>query len=75
MNAEIVVFDEFGASDKHTKFADFLQFKDEEEEFIPEPVSDIHDTAVIFFSSGTTGYPKGIKTSHYALICQAISIM
>lgn len=63
--AEIVVF---GESDRYTKFSVFLEAKEGEEEFTPEREVDDMDTAIIFFSSGTTGLPKGICLTHYGLL-------
>lgn len=65
---EIVVF---GSSFQNTPFADFLTPCDGENEFEPYETENIRETGVIFFSSGTTGMPKGICTSHYALYLQA----
>ncbi|KAJ8919720.1 hypothetical protein NQ315_006248 [Exocentrus adspersus] len=76
LEVEVVVFDELGlVSDKHTSFSEFLQPSQDEDAFVPETIPSLGETAVIFFSSGTTGYPKGILTSHYALICQPINFI
>lgn len=63
--AEVVVF---GESDRHAKFSVFLEEKEGEEDFTPEKEIDDMDTAIIFFSSGTTGLPKGICLTHYGLL-------
>lgn len=60
----------FGESDVHTKFAEFTQIQNFEKEFEPVKV-DNQETAVIFFSSGTTGLAKGIEISHHLLIYNA----
>lgn len=66
-NTEIVVI---GSSDKYSTYADFLQPKSKtmEDNFVPANVDDVKNTAAIFFSSGTTGLPKGIEISHYSMI-------
>lgn len=73
IDTELVVFDHLGSSGDHTKFSEFLRPSEEEEDFVPEPPASLKDTAVIFFSSGTTGFPKGILISHYAIICQSVN--
>lgn len=65
LETEIVVFDN---SDTHVSFSEYLVSSGKEEEFKARPVDNIHDTAVIFFSSGTTGLPKGIMAPHYGLL-------
>ena len=70
LDAEIVVF---GQSDKHTEFSDFLKPHVGEEGYEPVKIDNLKDTAVIHFSSGTTGLPKGICISHYTFIGQMIN--
>ncbi|XP_057661709.1 uncharacterized protein LOC130897115 isoform X1 [Diorhabda carinulata] len=60
-----------GKSDVYTEFSSFLEPHPDEETFEPKLVENVFDTAVILFSSGTTGLPKGIMISHYALMAQA----
>lgn len=67
LTTEIVVF---GNTTKHTSFSDFVQETGTEDQFEPVVVDDLYETAIIFFSSGTTGLPKGICTTHYGLLVQ-----
>lgn len=72
-HTEIIVF---GETDQYISFSVFVEEKgDEEKSFIPVQVSSIEETAVIFFSSGTTGFPKGICVSHYALVMQGTAMV
>ncbi|KAF2891292.1 hypothetical protein ILUMI_14882, partial [Ignelater luminosus] len=71
-DTKIVVF---GETQKHTKFSDFLQPKDGEDSFEPVAPKSLFDTAIIFFSSGTSGMPKGICVNHYGFLGQTISVM
>ncbi|EEZ98040.2 uncharacterized protein LOC658921 [Tribolium castaneum] len=64
LQAQIVVF---GTCDKYPTFSDFNQAKENEEMFYPASV-DIHDTGLMFFSSGTTGLPKAICHSHFSFL-------
>ncbi|KAI4471465.1 long-chain-fatty-acid--coa ligase [Holotrichia oblita] len=52
-------------------FEAFLSEKLDENEFKPVIVNDVFETAVIFFSSGTTGLAKGICINHYTLLQQS----
>lgn len=60
VESEIVVFENVGGN---SHFSEFLISCGSEEGFEAVPV-DVGDTAVIFFSSGTTGLPKGICNTH-----------
>ncbi|KAG5879177.1 hypothetical protein JTB14_037435 [Gonioctena quinquepunctata] len=60
--SEIVVF---GSSPDHTTFEDFLQPSEEEENFQPVHVDNPKDTLIIYFSSGTSGFPKGVCINHH----------
>ncbi|XP_018573277.1 luciferin 4-monooxygenase-like [Anoplophora glabripennis] len=57
VNTEILVFDQ-----------GFYEPQENEREFLPIYVNDLKETAMIPFSSGSTGLPKGIRLSHYALL-------
>lgn len=63
-NSTLVVF---GKSDKHLEFTRFLQPHPKEDIFEPIKI-DVTKTAVIFFTSGSTGLPKAICMSHRAII-------
>ncbi|KAK4873444.1 hypothetical protein RN001_015473 [Aquatica leii] len=71
-NAEIVVF---GETNKHTPFSEFLEPTIGEEEFLPVPVNALTDTAMIFFSSGSTGEPKLICHNHVSLLWQTANLI
>jgi 4-coumarate--CoA ligase len=64
VNPEIIVL---GNSDKYAKFSDLTNPKEGEDKFRPVKV-DIHDTAVMLYSSGTTGLPKAICHSHHSFL-------
>ncbi|KAJ8951633.1 hypothetical protein NQ318_012303 [Aromia moschata] len=61
LDTEIIVF---GSSSKYTEFEQFIQPQEEEKEFKPIFVDDPNETCIIFFSSGTSGFPKGICINH-----------
>lgn len=71
IEAEIVVF---GSSNKYSSFEEFLEKKEDNENFQPCEDINVDDTAIIIFSSGTTGLSKGICTSHYSLLCQSSNL-
>lgn len=50
----------------------FSEFLHEEEPFTRLYQGTIKDTALIMFTSGSTGLPKGVKLTHYNLISQVI---
>ncbi|KAF5272627.1 hypothetical protein FQR65_LT04868 [Abscondita terminalis] len=58
----------FGETDVHTSFLSVIQPCDEEFSFQPVTARNIKDEVVIFFSSGTSGYPKGICHTHFSLL-------
>ncbi|XP_023311197.1 4-coumarate--CoA ligase 1-like isoform X1 [Anoplophora glabripennis] len=66
VNTELVVF---GESEKYSNFDEYLDPSTDEDKFRPVVV-DVLETAVIMFSSGTTGLPKGICLSHYGILGQ-----
>lgn len=65
IDAQIVVF---GETSTYLSFSEFLSPHPEENTFIPYEVTNLKDTAVIVFSSGSTGLPKGICLTHYGLL-------
>lgn len=73
LESEIVIY---GKTIKNTPFDVFLECNETEEStFEPFETKSNKETGVVFFSSGTTGMPKGICTSHYGLMGQALSLM
>jgi acyl-coenzyme A synthetase/AMP-(fatty) acid ligase len=70
VECEIVVF---GFCYGFTEIEEFLEPVKNEAKFKPLPVTDITETAIILFSSGTAGPSKGICLSHQALMTQFIN--
>lgn len=68
LKTEIVVF---GKSNDHTEFESFLQPQDGEDDFKPNIVEDFKETCIIYFSSGTSGFPKGICINHHYFYCNS----
>ena len=64
LSCEIIVF---GESTKYGTFANMTLPCGEEKTFKPSK-TDIDDTAIMFFSSGTTGLPKAICHSHRSFL-------
>lgn len=60
LQPEIIVFGQ--------TFSKCLESGQVEENFAPYELKDSKETAVILFSSGTTGSPKGICLNHYAFL-------
>ncbi|KAF5296064.1 hypothetical protein FQA39_LY12686 [Lamprigera yunnana] len=66
-NANIVVY---GDSDKYQTLADLLAESTEEDAFRPVKVRSLLDTALIVFSSGSTGVPKSLCHNHHSALYQ-----
>lgn len=64
---EIVIF---SSATTYTPFEKFLRpfLKDAEDNCEPYKVENIFETAIIVFSSGSTGSPKGICMNDYAIL-------
>lgn len=62
LDTEIVVY---GETSDHTSFEEFLKPSDEEHSFEPIFIDNPRETLVIYFSSGTSGFPKGICLNHF----------
>ncbi|CAH1123479.1 unnamed protein product [Ceutorhynchus assimilis] len=69
LDSEVVIY---GDTEKFTSFNDFLAEHPEEDSFRPVIIDDLSETAIIFFSSGTTGLPKGICSNHRAIYHQGV---
>lgn len=67
LNTEIISFED---SLIYASFSDFLKPHDNENEFIAKRPKSSKDTALMFFSSGTTGQPKAICLSHFGFLSQ-----
>lgn len=68
LDTKIVVFE---YSEKNKNFRSFLKPHPEENKFEPAVVDNVKETAVVLFSSGTTGLPKGICLNHFGILNQA----
>ncbi|KAK4877730.1 hypothetical protein RN001_010236 [Aquatica leii] len=68
IESEIVVF---GNSKKHTEFTQINSIN-YDESFSPHIVKNIKETAVITFSSGSTGSPKGVCLNHFGLLAPSL---
>lgn len=60
-----------GMSERYTTLSTFLHPDPEEETFVPDIPASINDTAMIWFSSGTTDLPKGVCLSHKSILTAA----
>lgn len=62
----LVIFE--ANSDMYISFDTFLTKKNNEDIFKPTKINDLNEPAFIYFSSGTTGLPKGINVSHRTIL-------
>ncbi|KAK4872988.1 hypothetical protein RN001_015017 [Aquatica leii] len=59
----------FGSTDKHIPFSELIKPNYEKElHFKPTTAKSVKDVAVVLFSSGTSGLPKGICHTHYSIL-------
>ncbi|KAL2747727.1 4-coumarate--CoA ligase 1-like [Vespula maculifrons] len=70
-NIKVVVF---GKASNVLPFSKVLEghSKSDVENFECAQIDNIHDTAALLYSSGTTGLPKGVTISHFAFLCNLI---
>ncbi|XP_017775786.1 PREDICTED: luciferin 4-monooxygenase-like [Nicrophorus vespilloides] len=61
IQTKIVVF---GKTERNLCYQDLIQPKEGEDSFTPYYAENLDETAMMFFSSGTTGMPKAICMSH-----------
>lgn len=61
LDSKVVVF---GDTKDEIPFSDFLDPQEEEPDFKPVFVDNPKETVIIYFSSGTSGFPKGICLNH-----------
>lgn len=69
IQADLIVL---GESEKNLSFSKIIS-QTPDQEFSPVIIEDLKETAVIFFSSGTTGKPKGICCNHYSLLAKVVN--
>lgn len=62
-------------NDQFIGFEEFLTPKENEASFRPSKVKNFNETAFIYFSSGTTGLPKGVTISHHAILYATEGLM
>ncbi|CAH0545840.1 unnamed protein product [Brassicogethes aeneus] len=69
LRAKFVVFGEYK---EETGFEDVNQPNPNEDKFEPVEIKNLKDTAIMYFSSGTTGLPKAICLNHFSMLINLI---
>ncbi|CAH0559251.1 unnamed protein product [Brassicogethes aeneus] len=64
-NSRVIVFGEY---EGETNFSDIIKTQPNENSFKPIEIENIKDTAIIFFTSGTTGAPKAVCINHFSML-------
>ena len=54
-------------------YEDFNEFIGSQSESFVEPSLDTHDNATIFYTSGSTGFPKGVLSTHRNILSTLFS--
>ncbi|CAH0547550.1 unnamed protein product [Brassicogethes aeneus] len=69
LSVKFIVFDDCVEG---FSFSDIVKLQSDEENFEPVKIDNIKNTAILYFSSGSTGLPKPICISHYAMLASVI---
>ncbi|KAF5272625.1 hypothetical protein FQR65_LT04866 [Abscondita terminalis] len=65
----------FGTTRTHVPFFQVIQPSEKETIFRPVCAKNIKDTIVVFFSSGTSGFSKGICHTHFSILSAPPSLL